>query len=1145
MIPLKTGIRVYNNYLEELAEVHDFISLQYPRNFYEVANFEIHINRYAHGADEFQEGNIIMLGTQCNKAGIILGREISLDEQGKETENWKITGTTLLGLMNRRETVPPAHTDQDRKSGDAETVMKHYVDRHFVNPVDPNRKIPRLVIAPNQNRGGQISWESRFKKVSEELSLIGKQTGLGWTVNVDLVNKQFIFDVITAEDKTQNNLDGHNPVFFSPEYGTVKTQKFTSSSMNSANVGYVGGAGEGEDRLIEIVGSAVGFDRVETFIDARDVDTETGEGENGESLIERGERKLAELAPSLYFEAQILTPTLSDASNPFALKTPFEYEVDFNLGDRVNVDNRDWGIVMVTPITGFLEIHEIGGFRLEATFGEAQPTLIDTIDKKFKELTGVEQQELATKYTKIKVEEVKQFTSEQISAEEKARIQQAKANLETAIEHTEEYAEQKFHEGTTPPEDNKVKWIDNSNPDNIVWKAFDEATQTWVAGPSGPQGPRGLQGIQGPEGDQGLQGPAGEDGLSSYTHVAYANSVDGTSGFSITDSTNKLYIGIYVDHTAVDSVNPGDYKWTRIKGLDGEQGIPGEPGLDGKTPYLHIAYSNSIDGTVGFSISDSTGKTHIGQYTDYTQVDSTTPSDYKWSEIKGEKGEQGPEGPQGIQGPKGDTGPTGDQGEQGPPGKDGSPSYLHTAYATSSTGTSNFSTTNPDGKTYIGTYTDFTLGDSSNPADYTWAKIQGPQGPEGDQGPQGPIGPEGPRGPNIVDTNTSFGVNWLVADYIKSLNGLNVGNGQFVVDGVGNVSFKGDLTGASGTFSGTVSGGTIRQTGSSGSIVLNDDGFTTYTGSTPRIVISTESDSIMGFSPSMITFEPNADQYNFVVGTNAHGLGDGFLGFLNDADPSLATRYLKFRNGGGVIQISADSIELLGIASGNFGAPLQVGSDLDMRNNDIVNVQDLTVDFLTFADPSAINFDEYGNIQAKLTASSYADWHVDNVDGNRVLSVDIGADGKRVAVYPDGGSEALELMISGGRSAIRGSGQAMMKFSDTSPWIDVRNNDDTSFGNINLDQLSYTTLNKKSFEELKEEIEVYTGNATEVIRQSEVVQYYWKNSSKTRKETGFIWQQMPECIKGSIGLSTDEMVAFLYKGFQELDSRLTKLEVTK
>lgn len=159
-------------------------------------------------------------------------------------------------------------------------------------------------------------------------------------------------------------------------------------------------------------------------------------------------------------------------------------------------------------------------------------------------------------------------------------------------------------------------------------------------GPPGPQGAPGLDGIQGPKGDQGIPGKDGKDGKTQYTHIAYANSADGRTDFSVSDS-NREYIGMYVDFIPNDSTDPTKYAWSKIKGANGENGTPGKPGADGKTTYLHIAYANSADGKTGFSTTDGTNKLYIGQYTDYTQADSTDAAKYTWTKIKGENGKDG------------------------------------------------------------------------------------------------------------------------------------------------------------------------------------------------------------------------------------------------------------------------------------------------------------------------------------------------------------------------------------------------------------------------------------------------------------------------------------------------------------------------
>lgn len=144
----------------------------------------------------------------------------------------------------------------------------------------------------------------------------------------------------------------------------------------------------------------------------------------------------------------------------------------------------------------------------------------------------------------------------------------------------------------------------------------------------------------GKDGANGIPGKDGKDGKTQYTHLAYANSADGTKDFSVSDG-NREYIGMYVDFVEADSTDPAKYTWSLIKGADGAQGVPGTPGADGKTPYFHIAYANSADGKTGFSVDNSVDKLYIGQYTDYTPNDSTDPTRYSWTKIKGEQGNAG------------------------------------------------------------------------------------------------------------------------------------------------------------------------------------------------------------------------------------------------------------------------------------------------------------------------------------------------------------------------------------------------------------------------------------------------------------------------------------------------------------------------
>nr|DAO17865.1 MAG TPA: tail protein [Caudoviricetes sp.] len=152
-------------------------------------------------------------------------------------------------------------------------------------------------------------------------------------------------------------------------------------------------------------------------------------------------------------------------------------------------------------------------------------------------------------------------------------------------------------------------------------------------GPRGLPGERGPQGLQGQKGDQGIPGVKGADGKTQYTHIAYADTVSG-GGFSQTDTT-KAFIGMYQDFNATDSRNPQDYRWSKWKGSDGRDGIPGKAGADGRTPYVHFAYADSADGRTGFSLTQNGNKRYLGVCTNFNQADSTNPADYTWNDMVG------------------------------------------------------------------------------------------------------------------------------------------------------------------------------------------------------------------------------------------------------------------------------------------------------------------------------------------------------------------------------------------------------------------------------------------------------------------------------------------------------------------------------
>ena len=177
-------------------------------------------------------------------------------------------------------------------------------------------------------------------------------------------------------------------------------------------------------------------------------------------------------------------------------------------------------------------------------------------------------------------------------------------------------------------------WVDNKEvaSEEVTFLNVSDG-RNGVKGDKGDPGPQGPQGLQGPKGDQGLPGVKGADGKTQYTHIAYADTVSG-SGFSQTD-TDKAFIGMYQDFSTTNSRNPQDYRWSKWKGSDGRDGVPGKAGADGRTPYIHFAYADSGDGRTGFSLTQDGTKRYLGVCTNFDKANSTNPADYSWNDTAG------------------------------------------------------------------------------------------------------------------------------------------------------------------------------------------------------------------------------------------------------------------------------------------------------------------------------------------------------------------------------------------------------------------------------------------------------------------------------------------------------------------------------
>lgn len=135
------------------------------------------------------------------------------------------------------------------------------------------------------------------------------------------------------------------------------------------------------------------------------------------------------------------------------------------------------------------------------------------------------------------------------------------------------------------------------------------------------------------DGNDGNDGIPGKDGVGiSKTDITYAGSTSGTvaptTGWTVTIPTVAAgsYLWTKTVWTYTDNTTETGYSVAKM-------GNNGAPGQNGSTSYTHYAWADSATGTVGFSLTQSSGKKYMGVYTDFTPTASTDPTKYKWVDL--------------------------------------------------------------------------------------------------------------------------------------------------------------------------------------------------------------------------------------------------------------------------------------------------------------------------------------------------------------------------------------------------------------------------------------------------------------------------------------------------------------------------------
>jgi len=316
--------------------------------------------------------NRIIMKNRGNEAGQI--RYVDIRKNGQGLEEIEVQGRMLSWWLDKRIV-----RNQVVVTDNTQNIITRILTENVTEPNDTDRIIPALSITHVPDLGSGVIQYASEPYISSLLAIEDavKAAKLGFKILTDVRAKTHSFVLYKGRELTSSQ-SINPPCIFSQEFDNILEQEYTNSTENRKSVAYVGGEErEGVLRQVVQVGTSIGLDRDEVFINATDI-TQTFKDEQGvevtltlqeylELLAGRGASELEQHAETLNFTSKINT-----SSN-------LTYGVDFDLGDRVTCVNKRWGIQINVRITEIVETYQAGKHGIDITFGESLPTLIDQI----------------------------------------------------------------------------------------------------------------------------------------------------------------------------------------------------------------------------------------------------------------------------------------------------------------------------------------------------------------------------------------------------------------------------------------------------------------------------------------------------------------------------------------------------------------------------------------------------------------------------------------------------------------------------------------------------------------------------------------------------------------------------------------------
>lgn len=343
MIPL-LRFHVLDSSLNMLGQFNSYNYAKWSEDYAGLGSMEIQCVDTDENVKLMQPGNIVY--RHDIQRGMVIRRNQFIQFEGRLIAY----GYTTSDLLTQR-VINPSDTVHMMEINNVEQGMYDIVNTN-------SRGMTNFTTAPLKGYTETFVTQFTGTKAPNALISLADEVEFGFYTTTDITNKRHIFTVYKGADRTAGT---SGQIIFRDDPPNVNNLVITNDFTEYANLVYMAGEGEGEDRIVVTVPTTppTGVTSYELWQDARNV------RRDGQSLTKyrqilynKGVEILNQRAKTLSFTADPIT------------EGGYEFRKDYDLGDQVTCLSRKYGIQFNTRVEQITEIAQYNSTVIKVQLGK-------------------------------------------------------------------------------------------------------------------------------------------------------------------------------------------------------------------------------------------------------------------------------------------------------------------------------------------------------------------------------------------------------------------------------------------------------------------------------------------------------------------------------------------------------------------------------------------------------------------------------------------------------------------------------------------------------------------------------------------------------------------------------------------------------